>query len=79
MIIFKNYRNYNSAVCKSLAKNVYGTYLFHYVFLTWLQFALSDVAIPAIAKFIIVFVVSLAASWELVDVLKRIKLVSSII
>jgi len=77
--IFKNYRNHTSEIWKSLSTNAYGIYLFHYLFITWLQFALFNIQIPALAKFLIVFVVSMAASWGLVSILKRLKLVSSII
>jgi glucan biosynthesis protein C len=79
MIIFRNYRNRTSTVWKSLSKNAYGIYLFHYVFITWLQFALLNIGIPAGAKFLLVFLVSLIVSWGLVDMLKRLKWVSSII
>ncbi len=79
IVIFKNHRNHTSRIWKSMSTNAYGIYLFHYVFITWLQFALLGIQIPALAKFLIVFVVSLVASWGLITILKRMKLVSSII
>jgi glucan biosynthesis protein C len=79
MIIFRNYRNHSSGIWKKMSKNAYGIYLFHYVFITWLQFVLLDIKIPALIKFIIVFSGTLAASFALVETLKKIRAVSSII
>ncbi len=56
----KRRRAYNS-----LSANAYGMYLLHYVFVVWMQFALLDAALPAIAKAAIVFGVTLLLSWPL--------------
>jgi acyltransferase-like protein len=54
-----------SRTLDSLSANAYGIYLLHYVFVVWLQFALMEVALFAVAKFAIVFAVTLALSWPL--------------
>lgn len=50
-------------VLDSLSANAYGMYLVHYLFVVWLQFALLDVALPAVGKVLIVFAGTLAMSW----------------
>jgi glucans biosynthesis protein C len=47
----------------SLGDNAYAIYLVHYVFVVWLQYALLSVALPAIAKGLIVFAAALTLSW----------------
>ena len=47
----------------SLSSNAYRIYLLHYVAVLWLQYALLRIALPAIAKGIIVFSLALALSW----------------
>jgi surface polysaccharide O-acyltransferase-like enzyme len=49
----------------SLSANAYGMYLVHYVFVVWLQFALLDVALPAVPKAAIVFLGTLVLSWTI--------------
>jgi surface polysaccharide O-acyltransferase-like enzyme len=49
----------------SLSANAYGMYLLHYVFVVWLQFALLNVALFAVAKATIAFAVTLGMSWVL--------------
>ncbi len=52
-------------VLKNLADNAYGIYLFHYFFVIWAQYALLTAPLPAVAKGLIVFVVTLTASWAI--------------
>jgi glucans biosynthesis protein C len=52
-----------SRILDSLASNAFGIYLLHYVFVVWLQYALLDVALFAIAKVLIVFAGTLALAW----------------
>ncbi len=47
----------------SLSVNAYGIYIVHYGFVTWLQFGLLGVDLPAIVKFGLVFSGALAMSW----------------
>ena len=46
-----------------LQHDAYGIFLVHYVFVLWIQYALFDIDIPAIAKAAISFVGTLALSW----------------
>jgi hypothetical protein len=52
-----------SAILDSLASNAFGMYLFHYVFVVWLQYALLGVALFAIAKASIVFGGTVVMAW----------------
>jgi glucans biosynthesis protein C len=47
----------------SLSHNAYGIYLIHYVVVVWLQYALLTVALPAVAKGLLVMALALALSW----------------
>lgn len=47
----------------SISENSYGIYLFHYVFVLWVQYLLLSFAMPAIIKGVIVLGVTLALSW----------------
>lgn len=55
----------------SLSKNAYLIYLIHYVFVLWIQFALREVELHAVLKFLIVFICSLSASWLLSTLLRK--------
>jgi peptidoglycan/LPS O-acetylase OafA/YrhL len=52
-----------SRILDNLASLSFGLYLFHYVFVVWLQYALLDVALFAIAKAAIVFGGTLVLAW----------------
>jgi hypothetical protein len=54
-----------------LSRNAYGIYVVHYVFVIWLQFSLLPATIPAPIKFLLVFSLSLAASWLLTQFLRQ--------
>lgn len=58
-------------VWQSLSANAYGIYLVHYIFITWTQYALLPVAVHAIVKFAITFVVSLSLSWLTTSLLRK--------
>jgi hypothetical protein len=51
-------------VLDSLSANAYGIYLVHYVFVLWLQYALTGVTLSAFIKLTLVFAVALALSWS---------------
>ncbi len=53
------------------SENAYGIYIFHYGFVTWMQFSLFGLPIPAITKFLVAFFVALMASWLLTALLRR--------
>jgi glucans biosynthesis protein C len=58
----------------NLSDNAYGMFLIHYVFVVWLQYALLDVALFAIAKAAIVFGGTVIASWGAMIAMRRIPL-----
>ncbi|MBA4853838.1 acyltransferase [Emticicia sp. BO119] len=60
----------------SLASNAYLIYLTHYPFLIWIQFLLMPYHIPAFIKFLLTFIFSLALSWGLSNLLRKIKLIN---
>ena len=53
------------AAFDSLSANAYGIYLLHYAPVVWLQFALLDAALLAIAKGATVLVAALLITWPL--------------
>jgi hypothetical protein len=48
---------------RRLRADAYGIYVVHYVFVTWLQYALLGAAIPALAKGAVVFIGATALGW----------------
>lgn len=66
-------------IWNSLAANAYGMYIVHYGFVTWLQYALLPVDVPAVVKFIIVFVGALSLSWLSSSIARRSQLIARII
>ena len=63
LAICLRYGTIRSRICDSLAKNSFGMYLFHYVFVIWLQYALLDLPWFAVAKGMIVFCGTLFLAW----------------
>jgi glucans biosynthesis protein C len=61
--IFLRFAAKSWPILDSISENGYGLYLFHYVFVLWAQYLLLEVALPAIAKCVIVFAVTLTLSW----------------
>ncbi|HTF74027.1 MAG TPA: hypothetical protein VK620_06790 [Bradyrhizobium sp.] len=57
----------------------YGAYLLHYIFIIWLQYAVYDYSLSAGVKFAIVFAGTLAMSWALTVMLRRISVVAGMI
>ncbi len=56
----------------SLSTHAYGLYLVHYPFVVWMQYALLNAPLPALAKAAIVFAVTLALSWSMVAALSNV-------
>jgi glucan biosynthesis protein C len=77
--IFKQKIQKESSLWTNLSANAFGIYLLHYIFITWLQFILLSVSLPALAKFLIVFLVTLTASWAVVNFARKFKAVNQII
>jgi peptidoglycan/LPS O-acetylase OafA/YrhL len=62
-----------SAIAASLARNAYGMYVVHYVIVTWLQYALLDVAWSGWVKAVVVTTLAIAASWSVVALVRRVR------
>jgi surface polysaccharide O-acyltransferase-like enzyme len=71
LTLFKKVFNLVSPLSKSLSANAYGIYLFHFIFVLWIQFFLLQTALPAGQKFFITFILSLLLSYGLVLVLRK--------
>jgi peptidoglycan/LPS O-acetylase OafA/YrhL len=63
----------------SLGANAYGMYLTHYVFVTWLQYALLDAPMNGLAKGLTVLAGAVALSWLTTMVLRRTPLLGRIL
>jgi glucans biosynthesis protein C len=69
--IFLHFARNRSPVLDSLSRNAYGMYLVHYVFVVWLQYALLNAPLFAVAKATIVFGTTLVLSWATSTALRR--------
>lgn len=63
LAMFIRFANHRRWIWDSLSDNGYAMYLLHYMFVTWIQFALIAFAIPAIGKGVLAFAGVLALSW----------------
>ncbi|QHV99956.1 acyltransferase family protein [Spirosoma endbachense] len=63
----------------SLSANAYGIYVVHYGFVTWLQFALLNIDLPVVVKFLIVFSGALILSWLCSRLARRSSFVAQIL
>ena len=63
----------------ALRPSAYGVYLLHYIFIIWLQYGVYDYAWPAAVKSAVVFAGTLALSWGLTAMLRKIPLVARMI
>ncbi len=79
MAIFVRFANKKVQFFDDLARNSYGIFLIHFIFVSWLGYALLPAPMPALAKFLIVFAGSLGLSWIITAQLRRIPLVANVI
>src|SRR5215217_2506339 len=63
----------------AMRPQAYGIFLTHYIFIIWLQYAVYDYAWPAVVKFAVVFFATLALSWAVTWLLRRIPVVARMI
>ncbi len=63
----------------AMRPQAYGIFLTHYIFIIWLQYAVYDYAWPALVKFVIVFGGTLALSWAVTALLRKIPTVARMI
>lgn len=79
LALFLRFARKRGRINGSLEANAYGIYIFHYVFVTWLQFALLPVPLPGAAKGALVFLGAVIASWITSALLGRIPPVGGIL
>jgi peptidoglycan/LPS O-acetylase OafA/YrhL len=63
----------------AMRPQAYGIFLTHYIFILWLQYAVYDYSWPAFAKFAVVFIGTLALSWMVTLLLRKIPVVARMI
>ena len=66
-------------VLDAMRPSAYGIFLVHYIFIIWLQYAVYDYSWPAGVKAATVFAGTLALSWGLTVMLRKIPLVARMI
>jgi peptidoglycan/LPS O-acetylase OafA/YrhL len=79
LAFFLRFAKSRSSFFDSLSANSYAIYLVHYMFVSWLQYALLPASIPTYAKFAIVFCSALGLSWMTSMALRRIPVVARIV
>jgi hypothetical protein len=79
LALFLRFAKQRVGVLDSLCDNAYGIYLVHYVFVVWLQYALLDAPLAAVAKAAIVFAGALVLSWGVTAALRRAPVVARVI
>lgn len=77
--VFLRFATRRSGALDSLIANAYGIYIVHYAFVTWLQFGLLGIDLPAVAKGALVFVAALALSWGTIALVRRVPGVARVI
>ena len=68
-----------SRIFGSLARDAFGMYLFHYMFVVWLQYALLGMAWFAIAKAVVVFGGTAVLSWMTTEAMRFVPFGSQLI
>jgi hypothetical protein len=66
------YGTHPSRIVGSLANNAFGMYLFHYIFVVWLQYELLGMAWFAIAKATMVWSGAVILSWITTEAVRRV-------
>jgi peptidoglycan/LPS O-acetylase OafA/YrhL len=77
--LFTRFARTRNTIWDSLSQNAYGIYLLHYVFVTWTQYALLRLMLPAMTKGSFVFLCSLLLSWASIMILRRCRAVAKFI
>lgn len=72
--VFLRFATTRVPMLESLKDNAYGMYIVHYVFVVWLQYALLNAPLFAVAKAAIVFTGALAMSWAAAVTLRSLPL-----
>jgi hypothetical protein len=61
--LFQRFARGRLPVIGDISEHGYGVYFFHYPILLWLQYALLDQVMPAVAKGMLVLIGTVLASW----------------
>jgi hypothetical protein len=77
--ILQHFAQFRWRLLDALQPSAYGVYLLHYIFIIWLQYAVYDTSFHAGVKFAIVFAGTLAMSWTLTVMLRKIPVVARMI
>jgi surface polysaccharide O-acyltransferase-like enzyme len=79
LAVFLRFVKSRSAIFDSLSANSYAIYLVHYMFVSWLQYALLPASLPGYAKFAIAFFGALGLSWATAAAIRRIPAIARIV
>jgi len=74
--LFVRFATKRNRVFDSINRNAYGMYLIHYAFVSWLQYAVLKLSLPAIAKFSVVLIATVLLSWGTTALLRRVPAVA---
>jgi peptidoglycan/LPS O-acetylase OafA/YrhL len=79
LALFLRFARSRSRAFDSLGANSYAIYLVHYIFVSWLQYALLPASLPGMAKFAVVLFVALALSWGTAAAIRRLPAVARVV
>jgi surface polysaccharide O-acyltransferase-like enzyme len=69
---FLRFKRSGASVLDPMQPDAYGIFLVHYPIVLWLQYWLFNFDIPAVAKSLIAFVLTIALSWVVTRALRHI-------
>jgi peptidoglycan/LPS O-acetylase OafA/YrhL len=72
LALFLRFAHARSSVLDGLARNSYGIYLVHYVFVNWLGLVMIGAVLPAAIKFALVVCLGVGCSWVTTIALRRV-------
>jgi surface polysaccharide O-acyltransferase-like enzyme len=76
LAVFPAFASSSMKLLDAMRPQAYGIFVTHYVFIIWLQYAVYDYSWPAFVKFAIVLGGTLALSWTVTALLRRIPVVA---
>ena len=79
LAVFARFGHWTGALWRSLDRNAYGMYLLHYVFVTWLQYAMLGVETSGLVKAAAAVAGTIVLSWGTSILLRRIPAVARVI
>jgi hypothetical protein len=77
--LFQRFGCWQNPVLESLKANAYGIYIIHYAILVWSQYTLVEIQMPVPAKAVLVFTITLLASWGIIAAIRRFSFARAII